>query len=281
MSIALTGATGALGSLVIDALLAQGTPASDIVAIVRDADRAKALADLGVRVRVASYGDVPALTAALDRVDRLLLISGAESTERVALHASVVTAAKQAGVGFIAYTSAPHAGDTVLLVAPDHAATEDLIRASGLAYAFLRNNWYTENYLAQRKNAEATGKLLTSTGAGRVASAARADYAAAAAVVLAGGDHDGRVYELSGDVAWDFTELAAALSEVLGSPVELVSLDTESHAAALTAAGLDPHLVWFLTTIDANIAAGALADATSDLSGLIGRPTTPLAAGLR
>jgi NAD(P)H dehydrogenase (quinone) len=281
MSIALTGATGALGTLVVDALLTRGTPASDIVAIVRDADRAKALADLGVSVRVASFGDVPALTAALDGVDRLLLISGAESSERVALHASVITASKQAGVGFIAYTSAPHAEDTVLLVAPDHAATESLLRASGLAYAFLRNNWYTENYLAHRKNAEATGKLLTSAGTGRVASATRADYADGAAAVLAGGDHDGRVYELSGDVAWTFTDLAAAMSEVLGSPVELVSLDTAAHAAALTTAGLDPHLVWFLTTIDANIAEGALADATGDLSGLIGRPTTPLVAGLR
>jgi NAD(P)H dehydrogenase (quinone) len=281
MSIALTGATGALGSLVVDALLTRGTPASDIVVLVRDADRAKALADLGVSVRVASYGDVPALTTALDSVDRLLLISGAESGERVALHASVITAATQAGVGFIAYTSAPHADDTILLIAPDHAATEDLIRASGLAYSFLRNNWYTENYLAHLKTAEATGELFTSAGAGRVASASRADFAEAAAVVLAGGDHNGRVYELSGDVAWTFTDLATAMSEVLGRTIELVSLDTDSHAAALTAAGLDPHTVWFLTTIDANIAEGALADATGDLSGLIGRPTTPLAVGLR
>jgi NAD(P)H dehydrogenase (quinone) len=127
----------------------------------------------------------------------------------------------------------------------------------------------------------ATGKLFTSAGAGRVASASRADFAEAAAVVLAGGDHDGRVYELSGDVAWTFTDLATAMSEVLESTIELVSLDTDSHAAALTAAGLDPHTAWFLTTIDANIAEGALADATGDLSGLIGRPTTPLVVGLR
>ncbi|GAA3608891.1 SDR family oxidoreductase [Kineosporia mesophila] len=281
MSIALTGATGALGSLVVDALLTRGTPASDIVVVVRDADRAKALADLGVGVRVASYGDVPALVTALDGVDRLLLISGPESGERVALHGSVVTAAQQAGVGFIAYTSAPHADDTVLLVAPDHAATENLIRASGLAYSILRNNWYHENYGAHLKNAEATGKLFSSAGSGRVASASRADYAEAAAIVLAGGDHDGRVYELSGDVAWIFADLATVMGEVLGRPVELVQLDRESHIAALTGAGLDPHLIRFVTTLDADIAQGALAEATTDLSGLIGRPTTPLIEGLR
>lgn len=281
MSIALTGATGALGSLVVDALLSRETSASDIVVLVRDADRAKDLADLGVSVRVAAYGDVTALTAALVGVERLLLVSAAESDERVALHASVVAAAVQAGVGFLAYTSAPHADDTALLVAPDHAATEDLIRASGLAYAILRNNWYHENYLVQLKNAEATGKLFTSVGAGRVASASRADYAEAAAIVLAGGDHDGHVYELSGDVAWSSTDLAIAMSEVLGRTIELVSLDKDSHAAALTAVGLDSRTVWFLTTLEADIAAGALADVTGDLSGLVGRPTTPLVEGLR
>jgi NAD(P)H dehydrogenase (quinone) len=281
MTIALTGATGALGSLVVDALLTRGTPASEIVAVVRDADRAKALADLGVSVRVASYGDVPALTTALAGVGRLLLISGPESGERVALHASVVTAAQQGGVDFIAYTSAPHADDTVLVVAPDHVATENLIRESGLTHAILRNNWYHEMYLPHLKNADSMGKLFTSAGSGRVASAARADYAEAAAIVLAGGDHGGRVYELSGDVAWTFAGLAAAMSEILGKTVELVPLDTEAHIAALTAAGLDPKIAGFVTTIEANIAQGALADTPGDLSKLIGRPTTPLIESLR
>jgi NAD(P)H dehydrogenase (quinone) len=280
MTVALTGATGALGSLVVDTLLKRGTPASDIVVLIRDANRATALADRGVTVRVASYGDVPALTAALDGVERLLLISGPESPERVALHASVIAAATQAGVGFLAYTSAPHADDTVLLVAPDHAATENLIRESGLASAILRNNWYHENYLPHLKNAQVSGKLFTSAGSGRVASAARADYAEAAALVLAGGEHDGRVYELSGDVAWSFADLAGAMREVLGRTIELVDLDTAAHAAALTAAGLDLSLVQFVTSLDATIAQGALADATSDLSGLLGRATTPLAEGL-
>ncbi len=281
MTIAITGATGALGSLVVGALLAKGVPASQIVAVVRSGDRAKTLTDQGVDVRIAAYGDVPALTAALAGVDRLLLISGPESSERVNLHHSVITAAQQAGVGFIAYTSAPHADDTVLLVAPDHAATEKLIQSSGLPHTILRNNWYHENYRPHLANAQATGKLLTSAGSGRVASASRADYAEAAAVVLAGGDHDVRTYELTGDTAWTFADLAAAMSDVLGSPVELVQLDTAAHTAALTTAGLDPRLAQFVTALESTIATGALADATSDLSTLIGRPTMPLVEGLR
>ena len=281
MTIAITGATGALGSLVLDALLTRGVPAADLVAVVRDADRAKTLTDQGVDVRVTPYGDVPALTKALSGVDRLLLVSGPESSERVNLHQSVITAAQRAGVGFIAYTSAPHADDTALLVAPDHAATEKLIQASGLAHAILRNNWYHENYRPHRANAQVTGKLLTSAGSGRVASAARADYAEAAAVVLTGDDHDGRIYELTGDTAWSFADLAAAMSDVLGKPVELISLDAAAHTAALTAAGLDPRLAQFVTALESTIATGALADATSDLSTLIGRPATPLVQGLR
>ncbi|GAB6899283.1 NAD(P)H-binding protein [Kineosporia succinea] len=280
MSIALTGATGALGSLTVKALLQRGTSASDIVAVVRDDGRAQPLKDLGVSVRVAAYGEVPALTEALDGVDRLLLVSGPESGERVALHGSVIAAAGQAGVGFLAYTSAPHADSTQLLVAPDHAATEKLIHASGLAFSILRNNWYHENYLPHLKSAAATGKLPSSAGAGRVASAARADYAEAAAIVLAGGDHDGRTYELSGDVAWTFSELAATMGDVLGRPIEYVPLDRAAHTAALTAAGLDARLIQFVTQLESNIAAGALADATNHLAGLIGRPTTPLAEGL-
>lgn len=281
MTIAVTGATGALGSLVVQVLFDRGTPAADVVALVRDPGRAGDLADLGVDVRVAAYGDVQALTEALEGVERLLLVSGPESPDRVALHGSVVTAATRAGVGFLAYTSAPHADDTLLPVAPDHAATEALVRDSGLRHAILRNNWYHENYLPHLANAAATGKLLTSADTGRVASAARADYAAAAAAVLLGGDHDGRVYELSGDVAWTFAELAAAMSEVLGRTVELVPLDSDAHAAALTGAGLPPALVTFVTALEASIATGSLADATTELAGLIGRPTTTLVEGLR
>jgi len=281
MTFALTGATGALGRLVVDALIARGTAPTDIVAIVRDAEKARPLADQGVDVRVAPYGDVPGLTAALVGVDRLLLISGSEVGQRVDQHGSVIEAARMAGVGFIAYTSAPKADDTTLVLAPEHKATEELLAASGIPVTVLRNNWYTENYVGQLAQAEQTGTLLSSAGTGRVASASRTDYAEAAAVVLAGGDHDGAVYELGGDVAWDFADLANAMSAVLGRPVELVTVDRATHAAQLTEAGLDAGTVGFVTALDANIAEGTLAEVTHDLSRLIGRPTTPLEDGLR
>lgn len=126
-----------------------------------------------------------------------------------------------------------------------------------------------------------TGVLLTSAGSGRVASAARADYAAAAAAVLTTDGHDGRVYELSGDVAWTFDEFAETASEVLGRPVSVQHVTADEQRAILTDAGVDEGTIWFLTSIDTDIRAGILGDATDDLRSLLGRPTTPLADGLR
>lgn len=281
MTIALTGATGALGRLVVDALISRGTAPSEIVAVVRDTAKAQPLADLGVTVREAAYGDVPALTAALDGVDRLLLVSGSEVGQRVDQHRSVIDAASAAGVGFIAYTSAPRASDSTLILAPEHKATEELLAASGIPAALLRNNWYSENYVGQLEQAAGTHELLSSAGDGRVASASRIDYAEAAAVVLTTDGHDGAVYELGGDVAWTFADLAATFTDILGEPVALVSVDTAEHARRLEAAGLDAGTVGFVTGLDQSIADGTLAEVTHDLSGLIGRPTTPLEEGLR
>src|SRR5690554_4276008 len=209
MLLAVTGATGQLGRLVIESLLDRGTPAESIVAIGRAADRLADLEQRGVQVRQADYTKPETLTAALDGVTRLLLISGTAAGQRVAQHRNVVTAAKQAGVAFIAYTSAPKADSTDLALAPEHKATEQLIRDSGIPFAFLRNNWYSENYFQVLEQAQYTGLVIASLGDGRVASASRRDFAEAAAVVLAGEGHDGKVYELSGDTAWNYDELTA------------------------------------------------------------------------
>ena len=200
---------------------------------------------------------------------------------RVAQHGRVIDAAKTAGVRRVVYTSAPHADTTELVLAPDHKATEELLTASGLAWTILRNNWYTENYVGAVEQARTTGVLLTSAGDGRVASASRDDYAAGAAAVLLGGDHDGRVYELSGDVAWSVDELAEAASVVLGTPVVAKQVSSDEHRAILVDAGLDEGTADFVATLDADIRRGDLADATSDLRTLLGRPTTPLVDGLR
>ena len=273
MSVVVTGATGHLGRLVVQHLLEGGMPADQVVAAGRNAQR---LGGLGVPTAVLDYDDSASLEAAFAGADSVLLVSGSEPGARVAQHRRVIDAARTAGVRRVVYTSAPHADTSRLVLAPDHKATEELLRASGLAWTVLRNNWYTENYVDAVTQARTTGTILTSAGDGRVASAPRDDYAAAAAAVLLGGDHDGRVYELSGDTAWSFDELAQAASQVLGVPVAVQQVTSDEHRAILVGAGLDEGTAGFVATLDADIRRGDLADATTDLSTLIGRPTTPL-----
>jgi NAD(P)H dehydrogenase (quinone) len=276
---AVTGATGHLGHLVVASLLTRG---ADVVAVVRDPAKAAAVLGSGVETRVASYDDRVALEAALAGVDTVVLVSGSEVGQRVRQHTTVVEAAQAAGVARVVYTSAPHADTTPLVLAPEHKATEEVIAGSGLAFTLLRNNWYHENYTAQVGQAAESGVLLGSAHEGLTASAARQDYAEAAAAVAVDTGHENRVYELAGDVAWAMPDLAAAISEVTGRPVEYRDLSTDEHVAALTAAGLDEATARFVAALDANTAEGTLADtSTGDLRRLIGRPTTPLVEGLR
>jgi NAD(P)H dehydrogenase (quinone) len=184
-------------------------------------------------------------------------------------------------VARVVYTSAPHADDTELVLAPEHRATEELIVASGVPFTIVRNNWYTENYAGTLDKARQTGVIVGSAGAGRVASATRADYAAGIAAVLSTAGHDNVVYELSGDTAWDRGELAAAIATVLGRDVEYRSVSPEEHLAILVEAGLDEAIAGFVVALDGNIRDGALADAAPDLARLAGRPTTPLLDAVR
>jgi NAD(P)H dehydrogenase (quinone) len=279
MTIAITGSTGHLGRLAIAELL-RTQPPGNVVALARDPAKAADLVSLGVQVREAAYDDLGALTRALDGVDRLLIISGSEVGRRVAQHQNIVAAAQSAGVGYVVYTSAPAARTSELILAPEHKATEELLEASGLAHAVVRNGWYTENYVAQLETARQTGTVVAAVGEGRVASASRVDYAAGAVATLLG-DHAGQVYELSGDHAWDFHELAAVIGEIIGRPVTYQPVDGATLVATLTAAGLDEGTAGFVAALDANIAAGLLDGTSGDLSRLIGRPTTPLLDGLR
>ncbi|MFJ4253375.1 SDR family oxidoreductase [Microbacterium sp. NPDC090003] len=281
MTILVTGATGQLGRLVIDSLLERGAEPSSIVAGVRDLAKASDIAARGVRTAVVDYDRADTIAAALEGVDSVLLISGSEVGRRTAQHQAVIDAAKAAGVGKLVYTSAPKAPTSDLVLAPEHKATEELISASGIPAVILRNNWYTENYAGDIAQARESGVVAASVGDGRVASASRKDFAEAAAVVLLEDGHLGQAYELGGDVAWTYDELAAAIAEVIGSPVEYRALTTEEHAAALESAGLDAGTVGFVTALDAGIRDGALADTDGTLARLIGRPTTPLVEGLR
>lgn len=281
MTVLVTAASGHLGRLVLDALLARGVPAADIRAGARSPESLTGYADRGVDVVWLDYNDPASAEAAVKDVDRVLLVSGSEVGRRVEQHRAVIDAAGAEGVRHLIYTSAPKATDTTLVLAPEHRATEELVRASGIPFTILRNNWYTENYAQDLATARATGTLVTSAGEGRVASAARADYAEAAAVVLTEDGHTVQIYELAGDEAWDFETLAAAFTEVLDRPVEVRQVPTEEHVAILEQAGLDVGSAGFVAALDANIRDGELAATDGTLARLIGRPTTPLTHALR
>ncbi|WP_109505736.1 SDR family oxidoreductase [Nocardioides speluncae] len=281
MSIVVTGATGQLGRLVVEELLECGVDPAGIVATGRSIERLTELAERGVRVERLDFSAVPEAVDWLGDGDVLLLVSGSELGRRVAQHAAVVDLAARSGVHRLVYTSAPAADDTALVVAPEHAATERLIRDSGLRFTFLRNGWYTENYLTVFGQARETGVVADSAGDGRVASAPRAEYAAAAAAVLTGDGHEGAVYELSGDAAWSFDELAQEFTEVLGREVTRSRFTPEAHREALVSHGLDEGTAGFLVALDRNISDGLLAVTSGELAKLIGRPTTALAETVR
>ena len=266
--IAITGATGQLGHYVIESLM-KTVPASQIVAIVRNPAKAQALAAQGITVRQA--------TSALQGVEKLLLISSSEVGQRAPQHRNVINAAKTAGVKFIAYTSLLHADKSPLGLADEHIETEKMLADSGIVYTLLRNGWYTENYLASAPAALEHGVFIGAAGDGKIASATRADYAAAAARVISEAGHEGKVYELAGDSAWTLTQLAAELTKQSGKQVTYQNLSETDFAAALKSVGLPDGLADMLADSDVGASKGGLFDDSKTLSKLIGRPTTTLA----
>lgn len=272
-----TGASGQLGRLVIESLLGS-VPAGNIVAAVRDPAKVQDLAARGVQVRQADYDRPDTLDAAFAGASKVLLISGNAVGQRVPQHRAVIDAAKRAGAGLIAYTSLLHADTSPLPLAAEHKETEALLRASGLPFVLLRNGWYTENYLGAVKQALQHGALPGSAGNGRIASAARADYAAAAAAVLASRDDQaGKVYELAGDDAYTLAELAAEIARQSGQPLAYRDLPQSDYKQLLLQIGLPEGLAELVSSSDAGAAQGGLFDDGHQLSKLIGRPTTPLA----
>lgn len=275
--IVISGASGQLGHLVIQSLLAK-VPASQIVAAVRNPERASDLAALGVQIRKADYTDPASLDAAFQGAEKVLLISSSEVGLREAQHRNVIDAVKKAGVSLLAYTSLLHVDTSPLGLAGEHAATEAYLGQSGVPFVLLRNGWYTENYLASIPPALQHGAFIGSAGEGRIASAARADYAEAAAVALTTPDQSGKVYELAGDESYTLAEFAAELSRRSGKQIPYVNLPESEFKAALVGAGLPEPLAGLLADSDAGASKGGLFDDKRQLSALIGRPTTPLAA---
>jgi NAD(P)H dehydrogenase (quinone) len=256
MSMVVTGATGRLGRLVVHALLRRGVPANQIIATGRRTQVLGDLADRGVVVRPADFNDQASLPAAFAGADRLLLVSGSQAGQRVRQHANAINAAKAAGVGLIAYTSGVRATTSTLLAVQDHRATEGLLAEAGVPHV--------------------VRGIVGAAGAGKVSAAARADYAGAAAAVLAGQGQAGGVYELGGE-PFTMAELAEVISVASGQTVTYTDLPAEQYRAVLVAAGLPEETAAMVADSDRGIAAGELLVEGDDLRRLLGRPPTPLA----
>jgi NAD(P)H dehydrogenase (quinone) len=275
--IVVTGASGQLGRLVIQSLL-KTVPAAGIVAAVRQPAAVADLAALGVQVRQADYAQPATLDAAFQGATKVLLVSSNALGERVAQHGNVIDAARRAGVALLAYTSLLHADTSPLGLAAEHTATEALLRASGVPHVLLRNGWYTENYLAGLPAVLQHGAVIGSAGEGRIASAARADYAAAAAAVLTRDDQAGQVHELAGDTAYTLAEFAAEVGRQTGRAIPYVNLPEADYRGALLGAGLPAPIAHLLAESDVGASKGGLFDDGHQLSASIGRPTATLAA---
>ncbi len=275
--IVVTGATGQLGRLVIQNLLARGVPAAQIVAAVRTPAKAADLAASGVQVREADYTKPATLASAFAGASKLLLVSSSEVGQRASQHAAVIEAAKAARVGLVAYTSILRAPTSKIALATEHRETEAMLKTSGLPHVLLRNGWYTENYTGSIGATLAHGVVLGSAGNGRISAAPRADYAAAAAAVLTREGQAGKVYELAGDQPFTMAEYAAEVARQSGKPVAYQDLPEAGFAAALVGVGLPEGFAAVLAQSSAASAQDELFDGSRSLSALIGRPTTPLA----
>jgi NAD(P)H dehydrogenase (quinone) len=274
MSIVVTGATGHFGRLTVEALRRRGVPAEQIIATGRRIETLGDLAGQGMSVRRADYSDKASLGEAFDGATRLLLVSGTELGQRIRHHINVITAAKAAGVQLIAYTSIVHAPTSTLLIGQEHRGTETALADSGVPHVLLRNSWYIDNYTAQLPGYLQHG-IVGATDDGRISGATRADYAEAAAAVLAEDGHTSAVYELGGP-AFTMAELADVVSAETGAPVKYTDLSVQDYQAFLVRAGLPEPAAASIADLDRAVAEGELYVDSTDLEKLLGRPATPL-----
>jgi len=277
MKIGITGATGQLGKLVVDQL--KGKVGKDsIVALVRNPEKAK---ELGVESRSFDYDKPEGIAEQLKGIDRLLLISANEIGQRARQHKNVIDAAKSAGIKWLVYTSLLHADSTTINLAGEHLETEKLLKDSGVDYTILRNGWYTENYTGSIQGALAGGAFIGSAGSGKISSAARLDYAEAAANVLTDESYKGKVFELAGDKSYTLHDLAAEISKQTGKDIPYKNLPETEYAEILEIFNIPKVFADGIASWDVSASKGDLFDDSQQLSKLIGRPTTPMAESVK
>jgi NAD(P)H dehydrogenase (quinone) len=281
MGIVITGASGQLGRGVVEEALERVDP-RELILVTRTPDALAEYAERGAEVRGADFTDPATLPEAFAGGERLLLISTDAVGARVAHHHAAIDAAVEAGVDFVAYTSMinPTEANPAGAV-PDHRATEDKLRESGVAWAFLRNSIYADLEAGNLAAAEATGRLVTNAGDGRIAYIARADAAVAAAAVITSGDHAGNVYEITGPELVGDEDRAAIFAELAGRPVEVVRVDDESFAiGAAEAAGVPLKYARVLASFGRASREGQLDVISADFELLNGRAPRSLRAVL-
>lgn len=283
--IALTGASGRYGRLATEELIAQGR-ARDLILISRTPEQLADAASAGCEVRYGDFDTPATLTAAVTGADKLLLISGTRVGARVRQHRAVIDAAVAAKVGHVVYTSFVNVEPTnPAIVAHDHRETERLIRASGLAWTFLRDAHYADAMILNAgPGFIASGRWLTSTNGGREAMVWREDCVACAVAVLMQDGHENRAYPITGPNRENFTEVAAMLTEVTGRPIRLVETDDAGMYAHFDALGIPREPVdnqtvagipWNsddMVSFERAIREGALEICTDDVRRLTGRP---------
>ncbi|MBD8591315.1 SDR family oxidoreductase [Peribacillus sp. NPDC101481] len=279
MKILVTGATGKLGTKVVETLL-KTVPANQLAVSVRNPEKAEELRTRGVDVRQGDFDRPETLDTAFAGIDRLLIISADGDNEtRIRQHSNAVVAAERAGVKFIAYTSLANAKESKNFLAPTHQATEESILKTGIPYSFLRNNWYLENEISSIQGVQAGAPWVTSAGNGKVGWALQQDYAEAAASVLSGNGHENTIYELSGKLLTQ-EELASAVGNVLGKEVPVQQVDDATYADIMKSVGLPDFLIPMLIDIQKGVREGTLEVESNDFEKLLGRSATPISEGL-
>lgn len=276
--ILVTGATGPLGKAVVEFLLKK-IPGSNIAALVRDPAKAEALKVQGVDIRQGDYNDYGSLVKAFTGIDQLYLVSGNDIPNRTTQQVNVVRAAKQAGVKHILYTSFQRKNETasspIALVAQSHLETETALKESGIPYTILKHTLYTDMLpIFIGDKVLETGVIFQPAGEGKVAYATRSDMAEAAANILTGQGHENKEYEISGNQAWSYPEIAKIISEITGKPITYVSPTQEVFKQELTKAGVPDHYIDLFGGFGEGIRQGEFDITNPTLEKLLGRKPT-------